>query len=145
MSKELLTGKTIQFVDINDTSEFIRFTTTDGNHVFMFTQGDCCNDVWFNHVNGLNNLVGATIKEIKNKDWREVYNWEPNTGTRKDNYREAEESCVLTFCTNKGYCDIEVRNSHNGYYGGEVFFTDNLDKNYYHNQHSKYLKIEGDF
>jgi len=115
--KELI-GHKIRKIFISDDKEELQFLN-DRNEILIFqASGDCCNSVWFEHISGIDAILGSTIKEfassIKGGEWKEV----PAT----PGLDEFEEAGFFTLITDKGHCTIEVRNNHNGYYGGEVCF-----------------------
>jgi len=103
---------------------------TIGGKFFRFdTENDCCNTVWFNHINGVNVALGegtsfdlirgALVTGVEDKGWGE--NREDEDGW------EVVQDGFWTLRTDRGYIDIEVRNSHNGYYGGSVTFNESTD------------------
>jgi len=49
--------------------------------------------------------------------------WNDNRANPEDKYDVIQDG-FWTIRTDRGYIDIEVRNSHNGYYGGSFSFTD---------------------
>jgi hypothetical protein len=86
--------------------------------------------VWFNHVNGVDTVLGegnlfdilrgAMVTGVEDKGWSE---------DREDGYDVIQDG-FWTIATDRGYIDLEVRNSHNGYYGGSVVYDEEamLDK-----------------
>jgi hypothetical protein len=86
--------------------------------------------VWFNHVNGVETVLGegnlfdilrgAMVTGVEDKGWTE---------DREDGYDVIQDG-FWTIATDRGYIDLEVRNSHNGYYGGSVVYDEEamLDK-----------------
>lgn len=118
--KDLL-GKRINGIFLCDDSWGLVFRTTDGRFYKYATEKDCCNSVWFNHINGVDAvgkgnsfdlLRGALVLSTEDKDWE----------TKDEEDYEVVEDICFTLRTDRGYIDIEVRNSHNGYYGGSVLF-----------------------
>ena len=107
-----LVGQTIVEVHADPERWVLLFTLADGRRVGYATENDCCNDVWFHHVSGLEAIIGQTITSTEMKGWVDV------ESTRQ----ECEEAAFFTLCSARGRCDIEVRNSSNGYYGGTVVF-----------------------
>jgi hypothetical protein len=101
---------------------------TVGGKYFRFdTANDCCNSVWFNHVTGVNILGegnsfdlirGALVTEVETKDFERQDD--------EDGY-EVIDDAFITIRTDRGYLDLEVRNSHNGYYGGSISYNDDPD------------------
>jgi hypothetical protein len=80
--------------------------------------------VWFNHVNGVETVLGegnvfdilrgAMITGVESKGWTD-------DRTDEDGYDVIQDG-FWTIATDRGYIDLEVRNSHNGYYGGSVVY-----------------------
>lgn len=104
-------GKIVEEVYISESEEQLAFLTDDGEcHVYT-TSGDCCNWVWFHHFNGIDVLLEQRVREVESTNWKEV------TGEYAGGDSH-EEACIWVLKTNRGYIDIEVRNNHNGYYGG---------------------------
>lgn len=77
------------------------------------TEADCCNEVWFEDIENAQCLINSSIYSIEEKKWNMI----SDTGDEV-----CLENAFWTIKTSKGYTDIEVRNSHNGYYGGNVLF-----------------------
>lgn len=94
---------------MDDSSEYIVFFDwNEGSWVYKAV-GDCCSISWFESINNATSLLDSQIIGIEIKPEKEAS--EPTV----------EESIKLygyTLKTLKGYCDIEFRNSSNGYYGG---------------------------
>lgn len=122
--KELI-GKKINGIFIGNDKWALVFRDTEGKFYRYDTQNDCCNTVYINHLNGVtilggNNefdlLRGVTVTGAEDKGWGEN--------------REDVEGCEVvqdgfwTIKTDRGYIDIEVRNEHNGYYGGSLVEID---------------------
>ena len=124
----VLVGKRINGLLLGNDAWTLVVRDTTGRHYRFDTANDCCNSVWFNHINGVDILGegnsfdilrGAMVLEVEDKGW----------GENRDN----EEGCDVvqdgfwTLRTDRGYIDIEVRNSHNGYYGGNVSYNEEVD------------------
>ena len=110
---DILIGKNIDKILIDNDKTFIVFICVNDKFIFCCS-GDCCSESWINHLNGLGNLIGNTIISIEDKEYSDV------PGTRQ----EYDKSYVFTFKTNKGYFDLEMRNSSNGYYGGDIGYIE---------------------
>lgn len=114
-----LVGKRINGIFLGNDNWTVVFRTVDGKWLRYDTENDCCNSVWFNHVSGVDILTnnsfdllrGAVVLEVEDKDWNNV--------NSADEWDVIEDIC-FTLRTDRGYIDLEVRNSHNGYYGGRV-------------------------
>ena len=91
-----------------------RFSTDQGD-VDYYCYGDCCSDSWINHISGLDELVGGTVREVDNIDFHALLQVEPEA-TRQ----EYDEVLFYRVYTEKGVCSFEFRNSSNGYYGGSL-------------------------
>lgn len=120
----VLVGKRINGLFIGNGGWSLAFRDIHGRQYRFNTENDCCNSVWFNHVSGVNILGegntfdllrGAEVLAVEDKGW--------------GNNREGEDGCEVvqdafwTIRTDRGYIDLEVRNSHNGYYGGSVSYS----------------------
>ena len=110
--KELV-GKIISKVELSDDTEFLAFTTIEGEVISYRTWGDCCSVSWFSHINGFSNLIGSKVLEVTQKEERV-----PTDAEEAEGDYEVLAIYAYTIKTEKGYCDIEFRNDSNGYYGG---------------------------
>ena len=125
----VLVGKRINGLFIGDSAWSLVFRDINGRHYCFRTKNDCCNTVWFNHVNGVETVLGegnvfdilrgAMITGVESKGW---------TDDRTDeNGYDVVQDGFWTIATDRGYIDLEVRNSHNGYYGGSVEYDAESD------------------
>jgi hypothetical protein len=122
----VLLDKKINGMFIGNDAWTLVFRDINGNHYRFDTENDCCNSVWFNHVNGVGTVLGssnsfdilrgARVLSVEDKGWGE--NRDDEDG------HEVVQDGFWTIRTDRGYIDIEVRNSHNGYYGGSVNYND---------------------
>ena len=120
----VLVGKRINGLFIGDDDWALVFRDINGRHYCFRTENDCCNTVWFNHVNGVETVLGegnlfdilrgAMVTGVEDKGWTE---------DREDGYDVIQDG-FWTIKTDRGYIDLEVRNSHNGYYGGSVKYDE---------------------
>ena len=123
----VLVGKRINGLFIGDSAWALVFRDINGRHYCFRTENDCCNTVWFNHVNGVETVLGegnlfdilrgAMVTGVEDKGWTE---------DREDGYDVIQDG-FWTIATDRGYIDLEVRNSHNGYYGGSVEYDEESD------------------
>jgi hypothetical protein len=120
-----LIGHRINGIFLGNDKWTLVFRTTEGKWLRWDTSNDCCNSVWVNHITGVNcvgegnvfDLIrGALVLDTEDKGWGD--NRENEDGW------EVVQDGFWTIKTDKGYIDIEVRNSHNGYYGGSLGFND---------------------
>jgi hypothetical protein len=122
-----LIGKRINGVFVGNENWSLVFRTTDGKFYRYDTRNDCCNSVWVNHITGVDCvgkgdsfdiIKGALVIDTEDKGWGE------NRSDDEDGYEVIQDG-FWTIKTDRGYIDIEVRNSHNGYYGGDIEFQEN--------------------
>jgi len=78
------------------------------------SKGDCCSRSWIEHIDGVNYLIGHEIMSVK-----VMYMPKP----AKNHHNCVKEWDVVKYysvkiTTDEGICDIDFRNSSNGYYGG---------------------------
>ena len=123
-----LVGKRINGVFLGNDDWTLVFRTTDGEYHRYDTSNDCCNTVWVNHITGLHLLgqgnsfdllKGLLVIDAEDKGWGDDREGE-------DGYEVVQDG-FWTIRTDRGYIDIEVRNSHNGYYGGSFSFNEDAD------------------
>ena len=125
----VLVGKRINGLFIGDSAWALVFRDINGRHYCFRTENDCCNTVWFNHVNGVETVLGegnvfdilrgAMVTAVEAKGWTD-------DRTDEDGYDVIQDG-FWTIATDRGYIDLEVRNSHNGYYGGSVVYDAESD------------------
>ena len=124
----VLVGKRINGLFLGNDAWTLVVRDATGRHYRFDTANDCCNSVWFNHINGLDILGegnsfdilrGAVVLEVEDKGWGENRDGEAGYDVVQDGF--------WTLRTDRGYIDIEVRNSHNGYYGGRVDYNEEVD------------------
>ena len=126
---DVLVGKRINGLFIGDDAWALVFRDINGRHYCFRTENDCCNTVWFNHVNGVETVLGegnvfdilrgAMVNSVESKGWTD-------DRTDEDGYDVIQDG-FWTIATDRGYIDLEVRNSHNGYYGGSVVYDAESD------------------
>ena len=126
----VLRGERINGIFLGNDNWALVFRTVNGKYFRFDTQNDCCNSVWFNHINGatilgegnsFDLLRGALVTEVEDKGWGE---------NRSDEQGyEVVQDAFWTIKTDRGYIDLEVRNSHNGYYGGSIEHIEDFDIN----------------
>ena len=122
-----LIGQRINGIFVNDTHDRVAFRTNEGRYLGFYTSGECCNNVYINHMSGtevlgegnsFDLLRGALVLGVEEKEWVEV---------NEHDRGECVEDGFFTIRTDRGYIDFEVRNEHNGYYGGHVGEEDDFD------------------
>lgn len=114
---EKLVGHKVTGLFRNADKDRLRFVLESGDSVHCYTDGDCYSHSWIEHIEGVCNLIGATVRKIE--DGAEVPSIETDGETIQFyNYR---------IVTERGFCNIEMRNSSNGYYGGSLDAADGTD------------------
>jgi hypothetical protein len=123
-----LIGKRINGIFVNGEQDQVVFRTTEGRYLGFATCGDCCNTVFINHFSGadvvgegnsFDLLRGALVTKTEDKGWSE-------NETKVEGWSVTQDG-FFTITTDRGYIDLEVRNEHNGYYGGHVTELDQED------------------
>lgn len=119
-----LVGKNIIAMFINQDSTTLIFQDVYGvKHVYA-TVAECCNDVWITHISGtkcfnqssaLDILAGTSVLDIRESTWKVIEADVDNS--------EHIEDCFWSITTDRGYVDLEVRNTHNGFYGGKIEYV----------------------
>jgi len=119
-----LIGKRITGIFLGNDAWTVVFRTTGGEYFRYDTENDCCNSVYINHITGVDAvgrgdsfdlLRGALVTGGEDKEWTEDREWTEADGGK---YGDIISDGFFTLHTDRGYIDIEVRNDHNGYYGG---------------------------
>jgi len=114
--KELF-WETISHIYISEDNTYLAFFNNWCDKVFVYsTEGDCCSYTWFETITNPENMIGQKILGIEEKDMSDCCKDSAACDKCKDH--EVVQVYGLTFKTQKGYTDIEYRNSSNGYYGG---------------------------
>ena len=103
---EILGQQLVQVILENDGHDLYFFTP---DSIFHYEAcGDCCSESWVEYISdNVYAVSDAIVQEIYVKHTHQ-------DGTRQ----ESDEVDFVTLVTDKGYFDIEFRNSSNGYYGG---------------------------
>lgn len=106
-----LEGVTVLEIRINEDKDRIKLILKDAPSLWISANGDCCSQSWFAHIEGFENLIGNKILKVIERQMPEPL--------KNDDF-ECLQFYGWTLQTEKGNCDIEMRNSSNGYYGGDV-------------------------
>jgi len=89
----------------------------DLDRLFFFkVLGECCSSSWVEHFAGIENLLNSTILDAEAIPLKDI----------ADNEDECLKFYSFKFRTDKGYIDIEFRNSSNGYYGALFVYEPDL-------------------
>lgn len=105
-------GSVVTSVEMNAGKDVLVFHREGQSDIIASATGDCCSHSWFEHVEGLECLIGHKIIGAVERAMPEAQRDHP------------EHDCLQfygwTLETARGRFDIEMRNSSNGYYGGSV-------------------------
>lgn len=114
MNINILVGKTLKKIEVNEWNNEIYFYEQSGDKYKMFHYQDCCEDVSIEDICGdLDDLIGTPIimaDEATNHD------------TPKNEYDESFTWTFYKIATVKGYVTIRWYGESNGYYSEEVDF-----------------------
>jgi hypothetical protein len=102
-----LLGKTIVDVRIKANQSRLAFLTDDGWIVFEAV-GDCCAHAYFYQIEGIEDVIGHTITEVRSCEL-------PGT---EDDYGVTDVAFISLVAAPYGQACIEFRTEHNGYYCG---------------------------
>lgn len=87
------------------------FVLDTGEVISFVPYGDCCASCYVQHVSGADALKNATLNRVDDLELPEVPPEEAN---------DVSDVWGHSLITSRGYCTIEMRVDHNGYYGGEL-------------------------
>jgi hypothetical protein len=122
MAFETLVGRKIITVSKNQEANRLCFETDAGSFVF-YADGDCCSESWFNHLEGLDALIGGTVRAVEEIDMGDLLEADAGHSGRQS----LDSLYGFKIQTDKGTAQIEMRNASNGYYGGSVVEDERLD------------------
>src|SRR5579859_2185574 len=91
----------------------ISIALASGEVYTYLTEGDCCNSVFVEAIENSEALADAIVTRTESGVCDSIV-----SGSFEN--CDVVEAGFWRIYTNKGTCTIEVRNSHNGYYGGNV-------------------------
>ncbi len=112
-SMKALVGKRITGIFVGTGDETLLFKTDKGDVVYS-TDADCCSETWFADITGVDNLLGAIVRQAEDIE-------NPDTNTEDGRTRQQDDKAYgVKLVTDRGYADIIYRNSSNGYYGGSI-------------------------
>ncbi len=110
---EKLIGQRIDTIMMSGDKEYIAFINSENTNLYH-ADGDCCSYSWVQSIEGVENLLGATVLEVEEIDIGCIEN-------------HPEHECLqmygIKFKTDRGNALLEFRNSSNGYYGGWLCST----------------------
>lgn len=108
------------------TKQLLTFQFTDDSFLNLYAVGDCCSNSWFEGISGEEVLKsGNTLTSFNFVKLSEI---DTQTGKLLDRNEDIWDNVTIFYgiklTTNKGYCDIDMRNSSNGFYGGFITIND---------------------
>jgi len=116
---EVLHGATLEKIELSEDKYILNITAyrddIDSGTYYLFkfhSRASCCNDVWFDTID-VPEMGGSVISSLA----KDTVQLEESDFKGTQQY---EDASFWTIATTKGYLDISVRNSNNGYYSGEV-------------------------
>jgi len=104
-------GKTLIAVEQN--AYALILVTQDGKRHTFTPEGDCCAHCWIESAQGFDDLIGQVIRSAEDKAWIDL---------DSEGFDVLEQGFFSLYC-DKGAADIELRVSHNGYYGGYFVYS----------------------
>jgi len=94
----------------------IYLNLADGKRCIVLTpEGDCCAHCYIQHINFAEVLQGAKVTEVEDLEGNRI---EP------EQYGDVVDCWGHRIHTTKGICTIDMRLSHNGYYGGALTMSE---------------------
>lgn len=123
-----VTGKIVDSVFIETTkngynSQEILYISVSGVVHRFFVEGDCCSRSWIEHIHGIEAIIGHPILS-----WFPEYlgGDDISSQTDRDNGDQTLQY-IYTITTTAGRFDIDMRNSSNGYYEGNLEYAGTVD------------------
>lgn len=110
-----LVGRIVESAWINERRDVIELRFADNPALFLCAVGDCCSRSWFEHVEGVDALIGHQILRVVEREM---------PPPSSDAHSDVTRYYGWTIETARGRCDIEMRNESNGWYGGSVYIAE---------------------
>jgi hypothetical protein len=128
MSIDLLIGKILIDITVDEVQDKIKFVTDHGETYCMYHENDCCESVTIEEIIGdMRDLIGAEIIEAE-----EIVSSGDASGKCTPPMNSYDESYTWTFYkigSTKGFVTIRWYGTSNGYYSESVSFERmSLDK-----------------
>ena len=109
---DVLEGQTITKIENKDDAELI-FTTAEGNQYLMYHQQDCCEDVWLDDSDGLDDIIGQVVRRATESS-QDIEFEDDSYGTGTWTF--------YSIITDKSIANLVWRGESNGYYSESVDF-----------------------
>jgi hypothetical protein len=114
LNMDYLAGKVVTDARYDGENIYLNLAN-EGGCITLIPYGDCCANCYILNVDGSEALFGATIEAVQDLECFLTPEEEENL---------SDYTCIDAWghriLTNKGICTIEMRVSHNGYYGGSL-------------------------
>ncbi len=118
MEINILIGKILSGVDVNEDKTIMKFTAVNGDIYELYHDQDCCESVDIVDISGdLDDLVGSPIV-LAREDTSDI---NPR-GVRIPEYQDSFTWTFYNLATEKGYVTIRWYGESNGYYSESVDF-----------------------
>lgn len=111
-----MVGMLVARVMVSPGEHDLAFITDEGSAFLWRADGDCCSESWFADIVGVEALLGARITSVQAIDLASLGYITQDGRTRQEEDRAYGHKITTT----KGWVDIVMRNSSNGYYGGDL-------------------------
>lgn len=115
MGKNQLIGKTITAFELTNDRKALRFVVADGDPVIALCDADCCSETWVEHVSLPARGFPATVLDAADIKM-------PDLGNMPD--RDVVAYYGFKVATDKGEMVVDYRNDSNGYYGGNLSWSE---------------------
>jgi hypothetical protein len=112
---DALIGKTVNTLLKDCEGELLQFETDQGTIRYM-TDADCCSESWINHISGIQALLGHKVLKTDAVEMGKIEEGNPLWSKRQD----VDKIYSYKIFTSQGVCELELRNSSNGFYGGSL-------------------------
>lgn len=122
MRWEDLVGKTIN--RIVHKSEGLAICTDEEKIIFV-VEGDCCSESWIDAINDTGAFPGKVLEASV------CGAPEDTPRLRQDGLQESNTAYFYKLKTTRGYFDLTLYNTSNGYYGGELRWWSSTSAIYY--------------
>lgn len=108
---------------VADKNDAVTLMLAGGRALRLALDGDCCSSSYYTDPRQFDELIGATIQCIEERDGESREGLDAEDIRRAEENKEYRESVswhFLVFTTDKGHVTVDWRNDSNGYYDGSV-------------------------
>jgi hypothetical protein len=121
---QTLVDLTIDAAFINEDATSIILKTNDGRYFEITHRTDCCEWVYFAHVNSAEFLIGAKILMADAMEWKDLMDTHQHEAKSGSGKTDILDSMGITLSTDKGFVQLETRAEGNGQYSCELSVND---------------------